>query len=974
MYIYEVTKLIIKRLISLLLAVIIAAAIAVTPIFAAEEPHEEDETVKPTVKPTQAPTEPPFTAENYGYAEYAKRLDTTVYDGELGAEYSPDETTFRLWSPVASSVKVCIYKTGSDSEKGAQTLSTNPMKRSAANGGWYLTLDGDYKNLYYTYKVTVEGKTHEVVDPYAKAVGVNGNRGMIVDMDELNPKGWSSDSFDRVFRATEAVVWEVSVRDFSADESSGVSEKNRGKFLAFTEGDTTLNGVEGDIPTCVNYLKQLGVNYVQINPFYDFASIDEAAEDSDQYNWGYDPKNYNVPEGSYSSDPYDGRVRITECKQMIQALHNAGIGVIMDVVYNHTYYSQDSFLNQIVPDYYYRIGEDGKWSNGSGCGNDVATERHMVRKFITDSVTYWAQEYHIDGFRFDLMGLMDAETMGAVRQSLDNLPGGNRILMYGEGWNMTTETTADLATQDNMYLLSKRIGAFNDSGRDSIKGSTFNPREGGFVQDGSRKDGIRGMIDADAAGWATVPNQVVNYTSCHDNLTLYDKLYSTVYNGSGYSSRYEDLVAMNKLSAAIVMMTRGMPFMLAGEEFARTKGGDENSYKSPVEVNRLDWERIRKFPSLVEYYRGLIRLRGSLDVLKDSSNDTQVVYLDTDGGDCVAYQGIMENAPMIVAAFNGSNSESSKVTLPDGKWVMLADGERAGLNSLGTYTGSVEVPHTSAVVLVNAAGYKRIGVFTDEASLYVRCVDTKNGVTVYEEKYTGNMGDSYDIKIPDEVLFRYNLTGSQKALSGTFDTSFKVITVECEKYEGNYSSVTFRYLNDFDENISNSIVISNRVGQQYYSQPIPAIPGYVLDLDKLPDNGAGVYTDKPIEVVYHYKPADSIVAPQVDSSYNSRANVIYMGSDGEILDVKTYLGVEGDPVEVEELEFKGYKFHGKSDNYATFSIFEANIIVNYEKQVFNWLPIIIIGGVALILIGAVVFYFIGRDKRKKIESIEIEEF
>lgn len=948
--------------------------LSVTPFVAADNAANGSvPTVKPTVKPTQPPTEPPLTPETYGYAKYAQILDRTVYDGELGAIYTPDYTVFRIWSPVASDVKVCIYKTGSDEEAGAQMLSSNPMKYSKKSGAWYLALRGDYKNLYYTYLVTVNGESHEVVDPYAKAVGVNGNRGMIVDMSDTNPKGWTKDRFNRVIRNTDAVVWEVSVRDFSAAASSGVTPENRGKFLAFTEGETTLNGEEGEIATCVNYLKQLGVNYVQINPFYDFASIDEADTESEQYNWGYDPKNYNVPEGSYSSDPYDGRVRIKECKQMIQALHNAGIGVIMDVVYNHTYFSKDSFFNQIVPDYYYRINENGEWSNGSGCGNDVATERYMVRRFICDSVTYWAKEYHIDGFRFDLMGLMDTVTMNSVRQSLDALPLGKSILMYGEAWNMSSATDATLANQENMSLLSKRIAAFNDSGRDAIKGSTFKAREGGFVQDGSSKAGIRGMVDGDASGWAEIPNQVVNYASCHDNLTLYDKLYETVYHDNDYSLRYEDLVAMNKLSAAVVSMTRGMPFFLAGEEFARTKGGDENSYKSSVEVNQIDWERMKEFPSLIDYYKGLIKLRNSLEAVRDNLGETQVDYLDADGGECVAYQAAKAGEPVVIAAFNGSNSDSAKVSLPNGKWVMLADGERAGLSSLGTYTGTVEVPHTSAVVLVDAAGYQQIGVASDDAILYARIVDKTTDTTVYEEKYTGKIGDSYAITVPDEILFRYNVTTDSKALKGTFEKDYAIVTVECEKYEGNYSSVTFRYLNDFDEMISNAIVISNRVGQQYYSQPLPAIPGYVLDLDRLPENGAGVYTDKPIEVVYRYKPADTIVAPNTDPKYSCRANVIYMGSDGKILDTKTYLGVDGDKVEVDQLEFDGYTYHGKSDNYASFSAVEANVIVNYEKKSVNPVPFIIIGGVVILLCAVTAFYFIGRNKRKKIESIEIDD-
>ena len=957
-----------KRLISLILMTVLLVGMMPVQAFAASNNK------KPAVKPTAAPTEPPLDPEVIGYREYARRLDKTVYDKEMGAIYQPDYTIFRLWSPVASDVKVCIYKTGSDAEQGAQTLYSYPMKYAPSKGCWYLTLKGDYKNMYYTYLVTVNGMTHEVVDPYAKAVGVNGNRGMIVDLRETNPKGWSKDSFTRVSDNTRAVVWEVSVRDFSASASSGVSEKNRGKFLAFTEGKTTLNGKKDNIATCVNYLKQMGVNYVQINPFYDFASIDETDKSGESYNWGYDPKNYNAPEGSYSSNPYDGRVRIRECKQMIQALHNAGIGVIMDVVYNHTYDSEESFFHQTVPYYYHRFSETGSWSNGSGCGNDVASERYMVRRFIRDSVTYWAKEYHIDGFRFDLMGLTDVETMNSIRESLDALPDGEHILMYGEAWKLDTESDPEvlLATQDNMSELSTRIGAFNDSGRDAIKGSVFNAKEVGFVQGGSFKPGIRGMIDGDATGWASVPNQVVNYASCHDNLTLYDKLVCSVYGDDQFKSRREDLVAMNKLSAAIVMMTRGMPFILAGEEMARTKEGDENSYKSSVKVNQIDWTQLSKYPSLTEYYQGLIKLRSKLTALKDPDGVDEITYLETEGGDCLAYQAVMPRMPIVIAAFNGSSTDSSVVTLPQGDWIMLADGERAGLRSLGEYSGTVEVPHTSAVVLVNKAGYKIIGEPSDTASIYARIVDTTEKETIFEQKYNGKIGDSYTITVPDEVLFRYNLTSDESILSGKFKKDFDVVVIECEKYDGNFSSVTFRYLNDMDKPVSNAIVITNRVGQQYYSRPMPQIPGYVLDLDRLPGNGAGKYSDEPIEVTYYFKPADTIKT-DAGKEYTCRANVIYMADNGDILEKKSYLGVDGDLVEVDELEFDGYTYCGKSDNYAAFSPIESNIFVNYEKKVVNMIPFYIIGGVSVMLLAAVIFYFSGRSKRKKIESIEIDE-
>ena len=973
-----------KRAFSLLLALLILLSVMSIFVSAAdiyedegedeEFIEEETETVKPTVAPTEAPKP---SVEKLGYAAYAKKLDETTYQDTLGAIYSKKSTTFRLWSPAAESVKVCIYKTGSDSEKGAQMLSSNSMKYNKKNGVWSLTLSGDYKNLYYTYLVTARGEKHEVVDPYAKAVGVNGNRGMIVNMKDTDPEGWSQDSFKRVKCAAEAVVWEVSVRDFSAAASSGVSEANRGKYLAFTESDTTLNG-EGKYATCVAYLKELGVNYVQINPFYDFASIDEADTETAQYNWGYDPKNYNVPEGSYSSDPYDGRVRIRECKAMIRALHEAGIGVIMDVVYNHTYFSEDSFFHQIAPYYYHRFNEDGSWSNGSGCGNDVATERKMVRRFILDSVTYWAQEYHIDGFRFDLMGLMDVETMTGIRSSLDKLEGGQSILMYGEAWNLSTAAPADvkLATQDNMHLLPERIGAFNDAGRDAIKGSNFNAPEKGFVQSGKGKSGVRAAIDGDGGGWAKVANQCVNYASCHDNLTLYDKLTASVYGDDGYNKRREDLVAMNKLSAAIVLMSRGTPFMLAGEELGRTKSGDENSYISPVEVNQIDWTNREKYGSLFDYYQGLIRIRKAVGTLNRQNNKTtKISYLDTDSKGAIAYQVSDTDHPTLVVAFNGSTEEAANVTLPAGNWVMIADGDRAGMLSLGSVKDTMNVPATSCAVLIDADSFRKLGSEATEATVYVRYHDTVTQSTVYEECLHGRVGDAFDLAIPDAILFHYNILSNTDELQNTFEDMFSVLTIECEEYEGGYSSVTFRFLDEDDLPIADAVVMTNRVGQQYYSPALPVVLGYSLDLKKLPDNGAGLYTDEPVEVVYRYHLSGT--EQVTDSEYTCRANVIYMSSEGKILDTKSYMGVDGDMLEVDQKEIAGYTFVALSDSYAAFSPAEVNVIVFYEKRPLPVLLYVVIAAAAIVMLGGLSLILSGKSnrtsKRSKKNDMQIEE-
>ena len=912
--------------------------------------------------------------KSLGYAAYAAALDKTVFKGELGAIYSKTATTFRLWSPVATAVSVCIYKTGSDREQGAQMLSSTQMKYAESNGTWYTTLAGDFKNRYYTYRVTVNGETNEVVDPYAKAVGVNGDRGMIVDLSETDPEGWENDSFDRVDFETEAVVWEVNVRDFSASASSGVSEKNRGKYLAFTELQTTLNS-EGSIPTCVAYLKELGVNYVQINPFYDFASIDESDTESEQYNWGYDPKNYNVPEGSYSSDPYDGRVRIKECKQMIKALHEAGIGVIMDVVYNHTYYSEDSFLNQIVPYYYHRINEDGSWSNGSGCGNDVATERYMARRLIRESVVYWAQEYHIDGFRFDLMGLMDVTTMNSIRVLLDRLDNGDKILMFGEAWNLNTTVPADvkLANQNNMNLLSKRIGAFNDTSRDAIKGSVFNMSEVGFVQEGKSKVGVRAAINGDAGGWATAPNQCVNYSSCHDNLTLYDKLTGSVYHDKEYQQRREDLVSMNKLSAAIILMSRGMPFMLAGEEMARTKLGDENSYISSVEINQIDWNSIKKYTSLIDYYKGLIQIRSAVGTMCDPSGSrSALTYLETQGKGTIAFTANGSSYSRIVAAFNGNPTESSAVTLPEGEWVILADGDRAGLISLGTVEGTLTVAPTSAAVLVDADDYAAIAGEGDTAVIYARYIDQDTSDVLLEQRIGGEPGSDYSVNIPQDILFRYDIVTEGVALSGVFEQPCKTVEILCNQYEGSFSSVTFQYVDGSGAPIADFIVMTGRTGEQYFAPGFPAVPGYRLDIDNLPDNGAGVFGEDPIEVVYRFVPDTGVSTPD-EAEGACRINVIYLGSDGKVLEVKTYFGGAADQLQLDKKSFGGYEYLSSTDNYATFTEVENNLLICYASRHVSVLPYVISASAVILFIAAGAALSAISGKRRKKKAILIEE-
>ena len=499
----------------------------------------------------------PFHRENY-------------YTGPLGPDYTPGGTCLRLWAPTAEAVTVTLYHKGD----GGAVLGTKPLVRGA-QGVWSVWLPGEQHGRYYTFAVTVDGVTRETGDPYARAAGVNGVRSMIVDLARTAPSGWERDVRPNIPPAQRA-VWEVSVRDFSQDAASGVRPAWRGKYMAFTQQGTTLHG-DGIHPTCLNYLKRLGVKYVQLMPIFDFGSVDEAKPLLRQYNWGYDPTNFNVPEGSYSTDPTRGEVRIRECREMIAALHAAGIGVVMDVVYNHTYRTENP-LNNTVPYYFFRQNPDGSFSNGSGCGNEFASERPMARRYLIDSILYWAKEYHIDGFRFDLMGLYDAESINAVRAALDSLPGGRDILLYGEPWQGgASQLHRYEANKANLAMLNERVGIFCDDTRDAIKGGCFDAREPGYVEG---KPGSFWDIGGAVAAWCRsdhlpphAPSQIVSYVSAHDNFTLWDKLLCVRYEKPEFTARDTVALAQNRLAAGIYLTSFGLPFMQAGEEFARTKKG-----------------------------------------------------------------------------------------------------------------------------------------------------------------------------------------------------------------------------------------------------------------------------------------------------------------------------------------------------------------------------------------------------------------
>lgn len=544
----------------------------------------------------------------------------TYAGNDLGAVYEKEKTTFKVWAPTAEKVMLHLYTAGSTGEAGEKELLQVEMKKRE-QGIYEKQVKGDLHGVYYTFSVTVDGETRETGDIYAKAAGVNGKRSMVVDLEKTNPKGWEEDT--HVFHPLgKTWVWEVHIGDFSNDPASGVREEYRGKYLAFTE-NTTLNQ-DGVHPTCVNYLKELGITHVHLLPSFDYGSVDESK--CDTFNWGYDPVNYNVPEGSYATDAFHGEVRIREFKEMVAALHKAGISVVMDVVYNHTH-SLDSFFNATVPYYYYRTWEDGTYSDGSACGNDTASDRAMFRKYMMDSVLHWVQEYHVDGFRFDLMGLHDTQTMNEIRKALNELEDGEQIFLYGEPWSAgpsALKESESFATKEAMKKLAEGIAVFNDDTRDAVKGPYDKLEVPGFVNgkkglEEKIKRGIQGLFDEKEKVQPVSPAQLLNYVSAHDNSTLWDKLVDSVKKDQDYETRHEDLLAMNKLAAAIVQFSAGIPFMQAGEEAGRTKQGEDNSYNLSKELNRLDWNRMYKFQDLISYYKGLHEVRNQSSGFYDLS-------------------------------------------------------------------------------------------------------------------------------------------------------------------------------------------------------------------------------------------------------------------------------------------------------------------------------------------------------------------
>lgn len=789
------------------------------------------------------------------YASDKFEAEYTYTGDDLGATYRKESTTFKVWAPTAKAVKVQLYATGSDDEKGAEELGTYTMSGGTKDdkGVWTVTVNGDLKGKYYTYKVTVNGKTIEAVDPYARTTGVNGKRGMVIDLNSTNPKSGWNEIEDQPESYTDATIYELHVRDFSIDASSGM--ENKGKFLALTEEGTTVNGVKGNPSTGLDYMKEMGFTHLHLLPIYDYGSVDETK--CDTFNWGYDPVNYNTPEGSYSTDPYNGEVRVKEMKEMVDTLHKNNIGVIMDVVYNHVYNADEFSFNQIVPGYFSRVN-----SNASGCGNDTASERAMVRKFIVDSVVYWAKEYHLDGFRFDLVGLLDTETINEIVTEVHKIR--PDIIFYGEGWDMdgtNKEPGTEMAKQGNA---SKTPGFayFSDSMRNLLGGNNGNSV--GFVS-GADYENMENDLVNNFMGkpwWTNNPSQVVQYASCHDNYTLIDKLVKS----TGASGVTPDIIKMNNLAASIYMTSQGIPFIHAGEEMLREKieadgSRCENSYNASDAVNSIKWDKLlnETYAKNSEYYQGLIAFRKAHPALSLSTSagvGSKVVEINTenrlvsfriDGGvnQSVGEDGLENEAESIFLIFN-ANNDAKTVDLPEGSWRVYINATNAGTTPLSdAISGTVEVPAISAMVLVKDA-------YCSLQSL-IASVESNFEQNIYQDNYTTATVKNLEDALADAKKFTDQ--DSEKALKDAYDALKKAVvgmkimaytvTLNADPVEGGTLSGEGAFASDEETTIKAEVAAGYKFVGWYDAEEkmVSENASYTVSVDTV-GIGAHVYTAK----------------------------------------------------------------------------------------------------------------------------------
>ena len=634
--------------------------------------------------------------EIYSSLEFEAQF--TYAGSDLGATWSKERTVFRVWAPTASRLFVNLYRTGNPK---ATNLFRRLEMKPDVNGTWVAQAEGDLNGIYYTYCAEIDGRFREACDPYARTTGLNGHRAMVLDLASTDPAGWEEDTPPHAGKAiTDSVIYELHLRDLSMDKNSGI--RHKGKFLGLCEtGTATKKGA----PTGLDHMKSLGVTHVHLLPVYDYGSVDESRKD--QFNWGYDPVNYNVPEGAYSTNPRKGQVRVAEMKQMVKTLHDNGLGVILDVVYNHVYDAGNFCFNKLAPGYFSRMDSRGGYSNGSGCGNDTASERSMVRKYIVDSVLYWAEEYHIDGFRFDLVGLLDAETVNAIVSAVHAKH--PHVIFYGEGWSMATAVTkpnTPMSTQANAGL-TPQFAYFSDTMRDALRGHVFTDTAKGYV---SGQPGLAETVLNCMRGtlpWTNRPTQIINYASCHDNMTLFDRL--TLCDPQG---TFAMRIRQNNLAAAICMLSQGVPFFQAGEEMLRSKplessGFADNSYNLSDKINSLKWKNLDNpvYQQVLAFYKGLIAFRRDHPALRMTDPqqiDAHFVPVHTGLADVVAFVltpgGNGEERAIFVAL--NPRKEPVPISLPQGEWEIFVAGNRAGTTALGIVREQVTVEPVSALVMV----------------------------------------------------------------------------------------------------------------------------------------------------------------------------------------------------------------------------------------------------------------------------------
>ncbi len=650
------------------------------------------------------------------YSSDAFEAKYTYPGNDLGAIWTPQKTFFRLWAPTAEEVTINLYRSGT---AGTDDLLGQLSMHPDVNGTWVAERVGNLNGIYYTYLVLVDGHICEACDPYAKTTGVNGERAMILDMASTNPLGWENDHDPHAdLKITDSFLYELHIRDLSMHRSSRI--KNKGKFLGLTESGTIT---KGGMPTGLDHIKSMGITHLHLMPVYDYGFTDESRR-SPQFNWGYDPVNFNVPEGSYATDPYNGAVRVTEMKQMIKTLHDNGISVVMDVVYNHVYEAGDFCFNKIVPNYFSRVSSDGIYSNGSCCGNDTASERSMVRKYIVDSVNYWAEEYHIDGFRFDLVGLLDVNTINEIMETVHRTH--PNVIFYGEGWSMNTQLTKpgyDLTVQSNSDKVPG-FAFFSDSIRDLLRGSVFYSDQPGFVGGAHCNKHDLEACFMGVPSWAAEPCQSVNYVSCHDNNTLLDRLAL-----AAPEAPRDVLIKMNNLAAAFTMLSQGVPFMQAGEEMLRTKPGkkggyDENSYRSPDKVNSIKWEDLDKeeYQQNVAFYRGLIEFRKAHPALRCMTREEvwkTVHPIPCENPHMVAFH-IDEGEKEMLVLFN-ADTASISVELPTGHWNVNIRENLAGTQTLEVVKGNISVSPISALVLTRKKPVDVVAALIWEKDRFLIC-------------------------------------------------------------------------------------------------------------------------------------------------------------------------------------------------------------------------------------------------------------